>query len=185
METLEALHTRNSVTSLSEPVPTQEEMEIVFQAALRAPDHAWLRPWKFIQVTGEGRKKLGNAFLQTATDVNGDLSEALIEKAKNAPLRAPMVLVLIADIKEHPKVPEIEQIISTGAAAQNMLIALHDLGYAAVWRTGKMAFNSEITKHMELPESNRVVGYLYIGTPDGRVKAIPKLDTSEFVIFWD
>ena len=66
-----------------------------------------------------------------------------------------------------------------------MLIALHDLGYAAVWRTGKMAFNSEITKHMELPESNRVIGYLYVGTPSGRVKEIPKLDMNEFVSFWN
>ena len=89
METLVALHSRNSVTSLSEPVPTQEEMKKVFQAALRAPDHAWLRPWKFIQVTGEGRKKLGEAFLRTATAVTEDLSEALVKKAKNAPLRAP------------------------------------------------------------------------------------------------
>ncbi len=85
METLEALHSSNSVTSLSEAVPTPEEMKMVFQAALRAPDHAWLRPWKFIQVTGEGRKKLGDAFLRTATAVIGDLSEALVEKAKNAP----------------------------------------------------------------------------------------------------
>jgi len=185
VETLEALLTRNSVTSLSEPIPTQEEMEVVFQAALRAPDHAWLRPWKFIQVTGEGRKKLGDAFVQTATAVNEELPEALVEKAKNAPFRAPMVLVLIAEIKEHPKVPEIEQIVSTGAAAQNMLLALHDLGYAAVWRTGKMAFNSEITKHMELPESNTVIGFLYVGTPNGRVKEIPKLDINQFVSVWD
>ena len=184
METLEALLTRNSVTSLSEPIPTQEEMEVVFQAALRAPDHAWLRPWKFIQVTGEGRKKLGDAFVQTATAGNEELSEVLVEKAKNAPFRAPMVLVLIADIKEHPKVPEIEQIISTGAAAQNMLLALHDLGYAGVWRTGSMAFNSEITKYMELPEKNRVIGYLYVGTPNGRIKEIPSLDTKEFVTYW-
>ena len=184
METLKALHTRNSVTSLSEPAPTQEEMELVFQAALRAPDHAWLRPWRFIEVTGEGRKKLGYAFLKTAKEQNEDLSEVLIEKAKKSPYRAPMVLVLIADIKEHPKVPEIEQIISTGAAAQNMLLALHDLGYAAVWRTGSMAFNSEITKYMELPETNRIIGYLYVGTPDGRVKEIPSLDTKEFVTYW-
>ena len=70
-------------------------------------------------------------------------------------------------------------------AAQNMLLALHDLGYAAVWRTGKMAFNSEITKQMELPESNRVIGFLYVGTPNGRVKEIPQLDVSEFVSVWD
>ncbi len=77
METLKALHTRNSVASLSEPAPTQKEMELVFQAALRASDHARLSPWRFIEVTGEGRKKLGNAFLKTAKDQNKDIYQKL------------------------------------------------------------------------------------------------------------
>ena len=38
---------RNSHRKLTEPVPSQDEMDLVFQAALRAPDHAWLRPSSF------------------------------------------------------------------------------------------------------------------------------------------
>lgn len=49
---------RNSHRSLVEPTPTREEMDLVFQAALRAPDHAWLRPSSFIEIQGKGLKKL-------------------------------------------------------------------------------------------------------------------------------
>jgi nitroreductase len=74
--------------------------------------------------------------------------------------------------------------LSTGAAAQNMLLSLHDLGYAGIWRTGKMSFNEHISKFLGLPDTNKVIGYLYVGTPDGRVKNIPALKTKDFVSFW-
>ena len=69
-------------------------------------------PWKFIEVRGEARKRLGNTFVETAKSINQELSDAEIEKLLKAPLRAPMVIILAADVKHHPKVPEIEQIIS-------------------------------------------------------------------------
>ena len=112
METLEAIQTRNSVPLLTDPAPTSEEMSEVYKGALRAPDHARLRPWKFIEVRGDSRDKLAKIFIDTATALNSDLSENEISKLQKAPHRAPMVIILAADIKEHPKVPEIEQIIS-------------------------------------------------------------------------
>ena len=136
METLEAIQTRNSVPLLTDPAPTSEEMSEVYKGALRAPDHARLRPWKFIEVRGDSRDKLAKIFIDTATALNSDLSENEISKLQKAPHRAPMVIILAADIKEHPKVPEIEQIISLGAAAQNILLGIHEIGYSAVWRTG-------------------------------------------------
>ena len=184
METIKAIQTRNSISILSEPAPNSDEMEVIYQSALRAPDHAWLRPWKFIQVTGESRSKLSDAFLKTYEALGQELSEELTLKISKAPFRAPMVLILIADIKDHPKVPEVEQMLSTGAAAQNMLLSLHDLGYAGIWRTGKMSFNEHISKFLGLPDTNKVIGYLYVGTPDGRVKNIPALKTKDFVSFW-
>ena len=66
METLKAIRTRTSSNNLIEPAPTKEEMDLVYKAELRAPDHAWLRPWRFIQVTGESRHVLSDAFLKTA-----------------------------------------------------------------------------------------------------------------------
>ena len=96
-----------------------------------------------------------------------------------------MVIVLAANIKEHPKVPKIEQIISLGASAQNILLALHDIGYSAIWRTGKMAFNQYITHSLDLPSNYEVIGYLYVGTPSGSIKSLPELNLKDHLIRWE
>ena len=185
METLEAIQTRNSVPLLTDPAPTSEEMSEVYKGALRAPDHARLRPWKFIEVRGDSRDKLAKIFIDTATALNSDLSENEISKLEKAPHRAPMIIILAANIKEHPKVPEIEQIISLGAAAQNILLGIHEIGYSAVWRTGNMAFNPEITKFLGLEENYKIIGYLYVGTSTGKEKPIPELEIQDFLEVWD
>ena len=184
METLKAIKTRNSVAHLTEPAPSPEEMEEVYKCALRAPDHAWQRPWKFIEITGDARKKLGNSFVEASIALGEEMTDELREKLEKAPFRAPMVIVLTADIKEHPKVPKIEQIISLGASAQNILLALHDIGYSAIWRTGKMAFNKNITNALALPSHYEVIGYLYVGTPSGNIKSLPELDINDLLTRW-
>ena len=184
METLKAIQTRNSVAHLTEPAPSSEEMEEVYKCALRAPDHAWQRPWKFIEITGDARKKLGNSFVEASIASGEEMTDELKEKLEKARFRAPMVIVLTADIKEHPKVPKIEQIISLGASAQNILLALHDIGYSAIWRTGKMAFNKNITNALALPSHYEVIGYLYVGTPSGNIKSLPELDINDHLTRW-
>ena len=166
MEILKAIQHRNSRPFLEEPAPSEQEMREVYKAALRAPDHAWLRPWRYLEVRGEGRKIP---------------SEEMLEKLEKSPYRAPMVIVLIADIKEHPKVPKIEQMLSLGAAAQNILLSVSSLGYGGVWRTGNMAFNPHVVKALELPENSEIIGYLYIGTPSKKEKAIPELNVEDFL----
>ena len=103
METLKAIQNRNSVARLAEPAPTTDEMEQVYKCALRAPDHAWLRPWKFIEIRGDSRKRLADSFIKASIASGEEMTDELKEKLEKAPFRAPMVIVLTADIKEHKK----------------------------------------------------------------------------------
>ena len=125
MDAITNLITRNSPRELTTPMPSKDQMNKVYQAALRAPDHAWLRPSRFIEVTGKGLDKLSDLFLEFATKDIEDVTPTQLEKYKSAPYRAPMVIVLVTKISDHPKVPEIEQMLSTAAAAQSILLALH------------------------------------------------------------
>ena len=75
-EALKNILERNSHRNLVEPIPSKDEMEKVFQAALRAPDHAWLRPSSFIQISGEGLQKLSNIFVDFAKENFDDLTAA-------------------------------------------------------------------------------------------------------------
>ena len=88
-----------------------------------------------------------------------------------------MIVILVNSYKEHPKVPAIEQKLSTATAAQNIMLALNAMEYSCIWRTGKMAFNQVIEKNQE------ILGYLYIGTEVGKKKEIPNLDIDNFVSY--
>ena len=184
---MKTLLSRRSISKLTSPHPSRDEMKDVYQAALRAPDHAWLRPWKFIEVTGESRKKLAKAFIASSKKTE-DIDEERETKIASLPLRSPMIIVVIAKINfDKPNVPRLEQIQSTAAAAQNILLALHDKGYGAYWRTGKYSTerNEHISKELSLHDNDEVLGYLYVGTPEVENPKIPELENKDFVTFWE
>ena len=108
----------------------------------------------------------------------------ILEKYKNAPFRAPLIVILVSTKKEHPKVPRIEQIISTGTAGQNIMLALNALGYGAIWRTGRFAFNEKISGRLGLNKNQTVIGYIYIGTPKGKKKSLPEMNTDDYISVW-
>lgn len=184
MQALEALLGRISSPRLGGAAPTGEVLDNMFKAALRAPDHALLRPWRFIVVQGEARGKLGELFVQAQREDNPEISQIQLDKAATKPLRAPMIIVVVASIKEHPKVPEVEQLISAGAAAQNILLAAHAQGVGAMWRTGGMAYHPVIRDGLGLADNERVVAFLYVGEVEGDKRNITPLPVADFVSEW-
>jgi nitroreductase len=185
MDAMTNLLTRNSPRELTTPIPSKDEMHEIYQAALRAPDHAWLRPSRFIEVTGAGLDKLSKIFIEFASNELKEVSQLQMEKYQSAPFRAPMIIILTTQITEHPKVPKVEQMLSTATAAENILLALHAKNYAGIWRTGKFTFNKKIAEYLNLTSDHEVIGYLYVGTPTGTSKNIPQLDVEKFVTHWD
>ena len=157
MDALENILNRVSARKLAEPFPSDDEMKKVYKAALRAPDHAWLRTSSFIEVKGEGLDKLSNIFLDFGKTIP-NLPDDILKKYTDAPYRAPMIIILVNTHKEHPKVPSIEQKLSTAAAAQNIMLALNAMNYSCIWRTGKMAFNEVIRDALGLSNEQEVLG---------------------------
>ncbi|MAM70823.1 MAG: nitroreductase [Gammaproteobacteria bacterium] len=180
MDAITALHSRRAAPRLTEPAPSARELEQIYQAALRAPDHAMLRPWRFLTISGEGRIKLGELFAEAMPSQTAEERSKLL----NAPLRAPMIIIAVAQIVEHPKVPPVEQISSTAAAVQNMSLAAHALGYASIWRTGKAAFDPVVKKGLGLSESDEIVGLLYLGTATVNDRPVPEMDSAEYFEAW-
>lgn len=181
---IEKIINRVSHKNLIEPIPTKKEMEKIYQAALRAPDHASLKPTKFIEVSGNGLDKLSNIFKKYVIENGTENEKKKIGKYANAPFRAPLVIILVSEVKFHPKVPEMEQYLSTAAASQNILLAIDSLGYGAIWRTGIFALNEKLNKYFNLKSNQKILGYIYVGTVDGEKKDIPVLDHNEFLTRW-
>ena len=179
---LDNILNRVSARTLSNPIPSKDEMETVYKAALRAPDHAWLRTSSFIEVKEDGLDKLSDIFFNFGKTIP-NIADEVLEKYKNAPYRAPMIIILVNTFKEHPKVPPIEQKLSTAAAAQNIMLALNAMNYACIWRTGKMAFNKVVQENLNLKDHQEILGYLYVGTEVGNKKKIPNLEIDDFVSY--
>lgn len=179
---------RVSSPRLTEPAPNKQELEKIFKSALRAPDHMRLKPWRYLVIEGESRHKLGQLYLsvsQSLAEANGEtLDDIKAERLKTMALRAPMIIVAIASVTEHPKVPKEEQVLSCGVGVGYMLVALQALGYGGVWRTGDISLNGDVCKGLGLQEHECIVGFLYLGTPAGELKCAPELSVSDYVQTW-
>lgn len=178
------LQQRNSAPRLTEPAPSSQQLQDMFRVALRAPDHAWLHPWRFITIAGERRKALGEVLATALVARNPDADHAALEKARQAPLRAPLLVAVVARLCDHPKVPAIEQRLSAGCAAQGILLAAEALGFAGIWRTGDAAFDPNVHAALGLGPREELLGFLYIGTRDGNPKPLPRLDPDDFISTW-
>jgi len=184
MNAIEALLQRSSMPRLEEPAPSDAELDLIFKAALRAADHALLRPWRFLVIRGDSRRKLGELFVQAALEKNTELSAAEIEKIRQKPLRAPLIIVSICNPKEHPKVPVFEQELSAAAATQNMLLAAFAQNLGAMWRTGSMAYDPNVSSGLGLTENEKIIGFLYLGAAAAPGKKILSADPADFVQEW-
>jgi len=184
MDALTALHTRNSTNLLCEPGPNKEQMNNIVKAGLRACDHRSLTPWKFLLIEGEHRKQFGELMIKAKESTDkAALSAELVSKLQSKPLRAPTILVVVAKIVTHNKVPEIEQILSAGAAAQMIMTAAHAQGVGAIWRSGSMMFTKKMREGLNLAETDQIVGFIYLGTPKV-VKPLPELNVDDFLERW-
>jgi len=189
MDLLQALQNRNSAPKLTDPAPDGGALEQIFAAGLRTPDHAWLTPWRFTVVKGERRKALGEVFLSNMEQANKEqakpeLTEQQRAKLLNAPLRGPLIIIVSAVIQEHPNVPEVEQLLSAGCAAQNMLLAAEATGYAGIWRTGPVAYTRGVMNDLGMEPNEQIVGYLYLGTREGKAKNLPERRKEDFIREW-
>ncbi len=184
MLALDLLLARTSTPRLQEPAPDSQQLETMFHAALRAPDHGQIRPWRFLTISGDGRKELGKIYAQALLQQRPQASEEQLKRMHAMPLRAPMLIVVIACIQQHPKVPEYEQLIAAGCAAHGLLLAAQALGLGAFWRSGEMAGNLYVNSQLGLGSNERIIGYVYTGTPSGNCKPSAQEEIATYVQSW-
>jgi len=174
MDTLEALSTRATAKTFGDTAPSKEHLAQVLQAAVRAPDHGRLRPWHFMLIEGEQRRKLGDLLAASALRRVPGLSAGDLQRERDKALRAPLIILVACRVVPGTKVPAIEQILAAGAATQNILLALHALGYAAAWKTGEAAYDTEVKKSLGLAADDHIVALVYTGGGTGATYATGK-----------
>lgn len=183
MNALDLLLNRRSASRLTTPAPTGVARENIINAGLRAPDHGALQPWRFIMIENQGLERF-SVLLQAAARQDG-LDDNALEKAKQAPFRAPLIITVVAHCSENAKVPHWEQIVSAGCAVQAMQMAALAQGFNGIWRTGAWTEHLLVREAFACREQDKIVGFLYLGTPQlkGVTKVSPS-DSSPFVSYF-
>ncbi|TAJ36075.1 MAG: nitroreductase [Reyranella sp.] len=160
---LDPLLSRQSTSTLEDPAPRGADLDLILDAGLRAPDHGRLRPWRFVLIRGEARAAFSDCLAAAARDRQAP--QAQIDRIRAWPLQTPLLIGIGAQIRAGHAIPEIEQMLSAGAAAMNMLNAIHMLGYGGMWVTGANTYDPKVNAALGFLAPSRLVGFLAVGTP--------------------
>ena len=179
-DALELLTTRRSfkAVELSGPAPSAAEVDTMLTVASRVPDHGKLAPWRFIVFEGEARRAAGAAIAAAFAARYPTAKPEQLEAEGMRLTRAPLVIAVVSRAAPHVKIPEWEQILSAGAAAMNLVLAAHALGFGASWITEWYAYDRSVLDALGLKAHERIAGFVHIGRPPGHPedRARPPLD---------
>jgi nitroreductase len=166
-DALDLLNTRRSVKpiELKGPDPSAAEIDAILTVAARVPDHGKLVPWRFIVFAGQGRLQAGEAIAAVFRADHPEAKPEHVEFERTRLARAPLVVAVVSRAGPHVKIPEWEQVLSAGAAAMNVVLAAHALGFAANWMTEWYAYDRRVLDAIGLQPNERIAGFVHIGRP--------------------
>jgi nitroreductase len=157
---LEAVRARRSWSKVTDAAPSHAELLSLVSAAGRVADHSSLRPWRLIELRGSDREQLGRA-INTA---NGD------EGSSPKPLRAPLLIAVVASYRQSEKVPPWEQEAVASGVAHVLSLLLDDAGWGVIWRTGDYTRSKAVAKAHGLGKDEKLLGWLYVGGKPPRAR---------------
>lgn len=154
-----------AVRRLGGPGPSEADLHQILAAALTAPDHGALRPWRLIQCTGEGRTGLADLFVAAKLRQKPDAAEAELAREREKALKPPVLLALVAKpVTDRPEITEAEQIACAGAAMQSVLLAAYGLGYGAIILSGSRCADPGVRHALGVDPGDHLLGFISIGT---------------------
>ncbi len=180
-ETLRLLETRRSapVPFLVAPAPTSEQIETLLTIAARVPDHGKLAPWRFILFTGAEKARAGDIVAEAFGAANPDAGARIDLERKR--FSAPLVIGVVSRAAPHKKIPEWEQVLSSGAVCMNLCIAAAAMGFATSWLTEWYAYDRGVLERFGLAAEEKIAGFIHIGTASGPRDERPRPDLAEIV----
>ena len=146
-----------------------ELVEQLCELGTWAPNHKKTWPWKFASFTGDGRLRLGEAFVYDMVERGvGDQGKRLKTLTKYA--RSPVALVVGCESHDHPTFHD-ENRDAVAAAIQNILLGATALGLASFWGTAPLLDSQRVLEMCGFEADDRIMAIIYLGWPTGTVEA--------------
>lgn len=165
----EAISTRRSIGRLTSECPDRDLIERVIQTTLFAPNHRHTQPWRFLVLAGDARVRGGEvlerSLIRRLADPETPSSLEVRQSERDKFLRAPVIVIVAVEPANAPNVSLDEEIAAGAAGVQNLLLASHAVGLAAVWRTGDSVRDETVPTEFGFAPSSVIIGYVYLGYP--------------------
>lgn len=170
---LEAVRARRSWSKVTDEAPGHDELLTLIAAAGRVADHSSLHPWRLIELRGDDRLALGAAIAKASGQ----------DEPSTKPLRAPLLVAVVAVHRDSEKVPRWEQEAVASGVAHLLSLLLDEAGWGVIWRTGHYTRSKAVARAHGLAENEELLGWLYVGGKPERTRPQRRgeLDARAFV----
>lgn len=185
MDVFEAIHNRHSQGKVKPDAVPRALIEKLLSAAVQAPNHYKVRPWRFVVLTGEARNKLGEVFAASQQERFPDLPSEALDITRALPLRSPVLIAVGVDKPTEAKVLESENICAAAAACENLLLAAQAEGLAVKWRTGEWARDPKVKEFLGFAPDQHIIAFLYIGYPEFVAEYPPRPSFEERTVWME
>jgi nitroreductase len=153
MDTMEAITTRRSVREFTDEPVAPEELDRLIEAARWAPSGLNNQPWRFMKVLD---RRL-NTEISNMTKYRGVVAGAA---------------ALIAVFLDHEDMYDrTKDLLATGAAIQNILLAAHEMGLGACWLGEILARHDDVESALEVSDDLELVALVALGRPAPRERS--------------
>jgi|SRR3989304_5459397 len=167
MDVFETIKTRRSIGKVTDEVPPKALIEKILEAGTWAPSHHRTEPWRFVVLSGDARKRLGEvmaeALRDTLQDPDSQEAKAKLDSERGKPLKAPVIIAVVASPQDKPGVKVVEEFASVAMAAQNMMLEAQALGLATLLRTGDATYQKKVNQFFALKNPEYLFGFIYLG----------------------
>lgn len=167
-DVIRAILSRHSVSPkrVVAPGPDAADVLALMSAAAAAPDHGKLRPWRFIDFLQSSRMALADVFEAALLERLPDADAQALSRAREKASRAPTVLGLVLRLDQEIGIPHVDdQLVSGGAALQNVLLAAHAMGFGARALSGQAVRTTAFRTALNLADDETFLCFIAIGTP--------------------
>ena len=166
MSAFDAVMRRQSHSKVTADAPSRLELLPFVEAAATVADHSGMKPWRLIELRGDARVRLGEAFAEASGATGKDA-----EKAGSKPLRASLLIAVVFTHKPSFKVPAWEQEAVASGVAHMLSLLLDEAGWGVFWRSGILTRSEPVHRMHELAPNEQLLGWLYVGGLPDRTKS--------------
>ncbi|MCX5591672.1 nitroreductase family protein [Alcaligenes endophyticus] len=186
MTIIDSILQRRSMKMVQGPGPNAEQLDTLLRAAMCAPDHGRLRPWRFKLICDADVVALGELAIAANERAGTPLTEQKAASTRAWLAKVPLLIAVACHLDHsNEKIPEEERLLACGAAVTNILNVAHALGFGAFWSTGLGTYTDEVPEALGFDALDyRFMGFVSIGTPIHKLGAPERPDPAEFVQQW-